>query len=140
MVHHGFGYQVKEDGQNHNNMRKAKAFSTVNWRKYLDIKTNPRAKSFLESRGDEVLWQIAGTVHKAAKGEVPEVVLLIHPNAGAVIRIPKDEYDEMLELCLNWFVHREDYEKCTDIQWFQSDLEALRRGIKPSKKYREKVI
>ena len=121
-------------------MRRAKAFSTVNWRRYLDVKTNPRAKTFLQHNGDEVLWQIAGTVHKAAKKKLPEVVLLIHPNAGAVIRIPKDEYDEMLQLCLNWFVHREDYEKCTDIQWFQSDLEAIRRGIKPSKKYREKVI
>ena len=121
-------------------MRRAKAFSTVNWRKYLDVKTNPRAKSFLESRGDEVLWQIASTIHKAAKSKSPEVVLMIHPNAGAVIRIPKEEYQEILQLCLNWFTVREDYEKCIDIDWFISDLEAIKRGIKPSKKYREKVI
>ena len=121
-------------------MRRAKAFSTVNWRRYLDITENPRAQSFLNSNGDEVLWQIAGTVHKAAKKKSKEVVLLIHPNAGAVIRIPKEEYEEMLDLCLKWFVHREDYEKCTDIDWFKSDLEAIKRGITPSKKYREKVI
>lgn len=121
-------------------MRRAKAFSTVNWRKYLDVKTNPRAQSFLNSNGDEVLWQIASTVHKAAKNKLKEVVLLIHPNAGAVIRIPKEEYKEMLDLCLKWFVYREDYEKCTDIDWFLSDLEAIKRGITPSKKYREKVI
>ena len=116
------------------------AYSTVNWRRYLDITKNPRAQSFLNSRGDEVLWQIAGTVHKAAKTKQKEVVLLIHPNAGAVIRIPYTEYDEMLELCLKWFEKQEDYEKCTDIQWFQSDLEAIKRGIKPSKKYRQRVI
>lgn len=121
-------------------MRRAKAFSTVNWRRYLDTTENPRAQSFLNSNGDEVLWQIAGTVHKAAKKKSKEVVLLIHPNAGAVIRIPKEEYEEMLDLCLKWFVHREDYEKCTDIDWFKSDLEAIKRGITPSKKYREKVI
>ena len=106
----------------------------------MDITENPRAQSFLNSNGDEVLWQIAGTVHKAAKKKSKEVVLLIHPNAGAVIRIPKEEYEEMLDLCLKWFVHREDYEKCTDIDWFKSDLEAIKRGITPSKKYREKVI
>lgn len=122
------------------NMRRAMAYSTVNWRRYLDITKNPRAQSFLDSRGDEVLWQIAGTVHKAAKTKQKEVVLLIHPNAGAVIRIPYTEYDEMLELCLKWFEKQEDYEKCTDIQWFQSDLEAIKRGIKPSKKYRQRVI
>ena len=47
-------------------MRNQRAFSTVDWRKYLDINTNPRAKSFLESRGNDVLWQLASNVHQAA--------------------------------------------------------------------------
>ena len=47
-------------------MRRTKAYSTVKWRKYLDVNTNPRAKSFLESRGDDVLWQIASNIHQSA--------------------------------------------------------------------------
>ena len=70
-------------------MRKSKAFSTVNWRRYLDVNENPRAQSFLESRGDDVLWQIASNVHQAAvKKGLKEIVLLVHQNAGAVIKIP----------------------------------------------------
>jgi hypothetical protein len=121
-------------------MKRAKAFSTINWRKYIDVKVNPRAKSFLESRGDDVFWQISTAIHKGIKLKEDAVVMLVHPNAGAVIRIPQEEYKEFLELSLTWFEKKEDYDKCIDIKWFLSDHEAVKRGIKPSKKYREKVI
>jgi len=100
-------------------MRRAKAYSTVNWRKYLDVKTNPRAKSFLESRGDDVLWQISSNIHQSAiKKKTKELVLMVHPNAGAVIRIDESEYIEVLNLCLNWFEIREEYVRCSKIKEF----------------------
>ena len=122
-------------------MRRAKAFSTVNWRKYLDVKTNPRAKSFLDSRGDDVLWQIATQIHQAAvKKGLKELVLMVHPNAGAVIRIKESEYVDVLQLCLNWFEHREDYEKCTRIQWFLENLDKMKKGLKITKNYKETIV
>ena len=97
-------------------MRRAKTFSTVDWRKYLDINTNSRAKNFLKSRGDDVLWQLALNLDNAIRTNKSELVLLVHPNVGGVIRIIKSEYLEVLNLCLDWFEKKESYSKCSDIQ------------------------
>jgi len=122
-------------------MRRAKAFSTVNWRKYLDVKTNPRAKSFLKSRGDDVLWQISSNIYRAAvrKG-LSEIVLLVHPNAGAVIRIHKSEYKELLNLCLKWFETREQYDRCSEIQFYISEVNRVQQKPKVLKKHKENII
>ena len=122
-------------------MRRAKAFSTVNWRKYLDIKTNPRAKSFLESRGDDVLWQISSQIHQAAiKKGLSELVLLVHPNAGAVIRIEESDYQEVLEMSLNWFVAKENYSRCSMIQKFISNIKNKKIRTKKDIKTKETII
>ena len=121
-------------------MRRAKAFSTVNWRKYLDVKTNPRAKSFLESRGNDVLWQIATNIDNAIFNNKSELVLLVHPNAGAVIRIKESEYIDVLTLSLKWFEHREDYEKCRRIQSFLENLDKMKKGLKITKNYKETIV
>jgi hypothetical protein len=117
-----------------------KAFSTINWKKYLDVNTNPRAKNFLKSRGDTVLWQVSTTIHRAIRKKEDAIVMLVHPNAGAVIRIPRKEYQEFLDLSLRWFEIKEDYTKCIEIKKFLSDLEASKRKITRPQNYREKVI
>jgi len=122
-------------------MRRAKAFSTVNWRKYLDVKTNPRAKSFLESRGDDVLWQIAQNIYRdKTRRKENQVILLVHPNAGAVIRIKEDEYEEVLNLCLNWFLAKENYKRCSKIKWFLDNFDKIKKGLKPELEYKEIVV
>jgi hypothetical protein len=122
-------------------MRRERAFSTVNWRRYLDIKSNPRAESFLEQRGDDVLWQIASNIHKGCvHKKQKEIVLLIHPNAGAVIRIPQSEYLELLQLCLSWFEVREQYKKCSEIQRFIKNVKKIKKPTKNIKKVKETLI
>ena len=102
-------------------MRKSSAFSTVDWRKYLDVNKNPRAKSFLESRGDDVLWQIASELNRAIMTpNQHELVILVHPNAGAVIRIQEKDFEEVLNMCMEWFKSREKYEICSKIKQFIS--------------------
>lgn len=122
-------------------MRRGKSFSTVNWKKYLDVETNPRALTFLESRGNDVLWQISSEINRAmmTPGQ-DEVVFLIHPNVGAVIRIPKKEFGEFLNISLSWFEKNEDYEKCKEIQWFQTNFNNLKKGKPINRKRKEKVI
>lgn len=121
-------------------MKRAKAFSTVNWRKYLDVNTNPRAKAFLDSRGDDVLWQIAANIHQTTVSNSDELVLLVHPNAGAVIKINKKEYKEVLNLCLDWFVNKEDYGKCSKIKKIMIDLEKINTISKKQRKIKETLI
>ena len=67
------------------------------------------------------------------------MVFLIHPNVG-VIRIPKKEFGEFLNISLSWFEKNEDYEKCKEIQWFQSNFDKLKKGKPISRKRKEKVI
>lgn len=122
-------------------MRRERAFSTVNWRRYLDVKSNPRAESFLEQRGDDVLWQIASNIHKGCvHKKQKEIVLLIHPNAGAVIKIPQSEYLELLHLCLSWFEVREQYKKCSEIQRFIKNVKKIKKPTKNIKKVKETLI
>lgn len=142
MVLSGYGFHSKEDGQRHKYfMKRAKAYSTVNWRKYLDVKTNPRAKTFLESRGDDVLWQLSSNIHQAAvKKGLSELVLLVHPNAGAVIKIDSSEYVEVLNLCLDWFEIKEEYTKCSRIKWFITNIDKLKKGLRPDVNYKETLV
>lgn len=122
-------------------MKRAKAYSTVNWRKYLDVKTNPRAKAFLESRGDDVLWQISSNIHRAAvKKSLDEIVFLVHPNAGAVIKIDKSEYEELLYLCLKWFEKREQYDRCSSIQFYISELNRVKNETQRKATLIKKVL
>lgn len=120
-------------------MRRAQAFSTVNWRKYLDVNTNPRAKAFLESRGDDVLWQIASEIHRTMMTpDVNELIILVHPNAGAVIKIETKDFAELLQICLLWFQSKENYETCGKINTFMKRLDSPKP--KKLKKTKETII
>lgn len=103
-------------------MRRAQAFSTVNWRKYLDVNTNPRAENFLKSKGEDVLWQISSNIRNSIRDGISELVLLVHPNVGGVIKIEQTEFKELLELSLNFFLQKEDYERCSTIQVILDEL------------------
>jgi len=100
-----------------------KALSTVNWKKYLDINNgNPQVKRFLESRGDDVLWQISQNIQRANRKNRESLVMVIHENAPAAILIEKKDYMDVLELSLKWFEKREYYERCSGIVEIKNDL------------------
>jgi len=93
--------------------------STVDWRKYLDVNTNPRAKRFLDSRGDDVLWQIAQNLHKNNNSRL---VMLVHENAPSGIEIKSKDYNEVFDLCIKYFESKEQYERCQKILEFKNDI------------------
>jgi len=100
-----------------------KALSTVNWKKYLDINNgNPQVKKFLESRGDDVLWQISQNIQRANRKNKESLVMVIHENAPAAILIEKKDYNDVLNLSLKWFESREYYERCSGIVEIKNDL------------------
>ena len=71
----------------------SKILNTVHWKKYLDINNgNPQVARFLESRGDDVFWQIAQNVYKSGNGgkyKKDQLVMVIHENAPNAILIKK---------------------------------------------------
>ena len=89
--------------------------STVDWRKYLDVNVNPRAKNFLDSRGDDVLWQITSNIHNCIRDDKDELVMMIHENAPYAIKITKSDFEEVKNLTIKWFEKKEQYEKCGEI-------------------------
>ena len=107
-----------------------RALSTVDWRKYLDVNTNTRVNSFLESRGDDVLWQISQNIQRANKRGKETLVMVVHENAPNAILIPKKDYQAVLDLSLAWFESREQYERCKDILEFKNYMKNPTAAVK----------
>lgn len=121
-------------------MSRGRAVSTVDWRKYLDVNVNPRAKTFLESRGADVLWQIASNIDNSITGtkSTKRLIMSVHPNAPSAILINFEDYKDVLELCLNWFEKKEQYEVCQKILNIKNRL--IPKKPKRVKKVFEKII
>jgi hypothetical protein len=99
--------------------------NTTHWKKYLDWTNNKRVENFLKSRGDDVLWQISQNIHKSGsnpKWLKDKLVMLVHENAPNAILIEKNEYQEVLDLAIEWFSKKEQYEKCAQILKFKNDI------------------
>jgi len=109
---------------------RGRTLSTIHWKKYLDPTENTRVRNFLNHRGDDVLWQISLNIHKAATSSQhlkDKIVIVVHENAPNAIVIEKKDYQNVLDLALNWFVSREQYEKCADISKFKKDISSFRK-------------
>lgn len=114
---------------------KAKAVNTIHWRKYLDVNENPRVKGFLDSRGDDVMWQVGQNIRRAVRRDLTELNLLIHENAPYAIKIEKKDFEEVMNLSLSWFEQKEEYEKCSEIFTWMGELKE-----KKNKKEMAKLI
>jgi hypothetical protein len=102
-----------------------KSLPTVHWKKYLDINNgNPQVKKFLESRGDDVLWQIAQNIQRCNRRDKDILVMVIHENAPNAILIEKKDYLNVLGLCIKWFETKEHYERCSEIVTFQNNVKS----------------
>lgn len=110
-----------------------KSISTVNWRKYLDVNTNPRVKSFLDSRGEDVLWQISQNIQRANRKGKDSLVMVIHENAPSAILIEKKDYMAVLNLSIKWFENIEYYERCSGILEIKKDLTKSKQTNTPNK-------
>lgn len=116
-----------------------KTLPTVHWKKYLDINNgNPQVKKFLESRGDDVLWQIAQNIQRCNRRGKDSLVMVIHENAPAAILIERSDYQNVLDLSLSWFEHKEYYERCKEILDFKKFMKS--NSDSPKKRLKSKLI
>lgn len=95
---------------------KVATYNTVDWKKYLKPNSNVRINRFLDKKGHDVFHQISLNIRKANRNGWEKIVLLIHPNAGNLMVIPKQDYLEVLNIAHNWFLEKEMYENCSTIQ------------------------
>lgn len=96
-------------------MIKRKLYSRVNWRKYLDPTNKQRVQRFIKTNGPTVFTAIVETIENAMEDDLEEVMILVHPNVSSVAVVSKDEYDEVLTHCLQYFESIEKYENCDNI-------------------------
>lgn len=109
-------------------MMQPRTYSTVDWRKYLLEDYSPRVKNFLDSRGQEVFNQVCSSINQAVIHKRDKVVMLVHPNAGNVILIERDEYEDVYEIAMEWFKKNEMYEMCSTLQSWQKNLKEKKRN------------
>tara|TARA_B110000003_G_C16636390_1_gene528597 strand:- start:2111 stop:2470 length:360 start_codon:yes stop_codon:yes gene_type:complete len=109
------------------------AHRTVSWKRYLLKTDEPRILNFLESRGNEVFYQISAAINEAVVSNKDSIVLLIHPNMKNVIRIKKDDFITVLDRANEWFVSKEKYEVCSVIRGYRENILKKTSKIKSSK-------
>ena len=100
----------------------ARTYTTVDWRKYLIEDSNPRIKKFLDSRGQAVFNQVASTINESVRENRDKVVMVVHPNSAGAIVIQKEDFEEVYDIALSWFVKKELYEECALVQKYKSEL------------------
>ena len=104
------------------------AHRTVSWEKYLLPTDEPRINKFLESRGNEVFFQICTAINTAVSSDRKSVVILIHPNIRNVIEIKKKDFITVLNRANEWFVSKEKYEVCSVISGYKENI--LNKSLK----------
>ena len=107
---------------------------TVSWEKYLLNTDEPRILRFLESRGNEVFYQISTAINHASLNNKQSIVLLIHPNIKNVIEIKKKDYMKVLNRANEWFVSKEKYEVCSVISGYKENISSKNPKIKTPKR------
>jgi len=98
------------------------AHRTVSWERYLLPTDEPRIIKFLESRGNEVFFQISTAINDAVTNNRESIVLLIHPNIQNVIEIKKKDFIIVLNRANQWFVSKEKYEVCSIISSYKENI------------------
>jgi len=107
---------------------------TVSWKKYLLETDEPRVIKFLESRGNEVFYQIAAAINEGVLSNRKSIVLLIHPNIKNVIEIKKKDFITVLDRANDWFISKEKYEVCSIISGYKENVLRKSSKIKSNKR------
>lgn len=118
---------------------RTRTFTTVGWEKYL-IPDNPFVRNFLDKNGDDVLWQISQNIHNAILDNKESIAFVVHVNVGSIVVIERKDYLQVLDYCNDWFVEREHYEKCAQIQIFKSDFKNKVRRKKYNESTKQKSL
>ena len=107
---------------------------TVSWKRYLLETDEPRVIKFLESRGNEVFYQISAAINEAVLSNRKSIVLLIHPNIKNVIEIKKKDFITVLDRANEWFISKEKYEVCSVINGYRENVLNKSSKIKSNKR------
>ena len=113
---------------------RTRLYNTFSWRKYLVESNNIRIKKFLDSRGYDVFHQICQNMNKAAIYGKDKLVTIIHPNSAGAIIIPREDFEEVYNIALEWFLKNEHYEECEIIKQYKiNEIKTIKRLLRDFK-------
>lgn len=111
----------------------------LNWKNYLsDVEGNNGFSGHLSDKGDIVYDTFYSQIKSASSRNLKELCVSIDDYSRTMIVISRDEYHEVLELCMMYFQNKENYEKCIEIRNLIQKIKTKKLSSKVSKK--EKLI
>jgi len=91
-------------------------YKKVKWKHYLLPENNPFIKRYLKSNGRLIYTQILKDIKEAMDTDIKEIILAPHRNSVHLVSVKEDEFDEVLDYALDWFLKREEYEECAIVR------------------------
>lgn len=111
----------------------------LNWKNYLsDIEGTDGFSGHLKDKGDIIYQTFFNQVKSASAKNLKELCISIDNYSRTMIVILREEYTEVLTICMKYFQNREEYEKCIEIRNLIEKIKNKKPSLGVSKK--EKLI
>lgn len=91
-------------------------YAKTNWRKYFDEDASPAVKEYITENGDRLYPWILTILEQAIKDNIDEVALIKFTDSKMFATIPKNEYKDLLNKIMEFFIEKEEYEQCASIR------------------------
>ena len=99
-------------------------YSTVKWEEYLVSETSERAHKFISANGDVLFKTIFEKIKDAIENESKQILMLVHPNATALVVVNESDYLPILNHCIVFYEQTENYRMCSKILKFTKTLKS----------------
>lgn len=111
----------------------------LNWKNYLkDVEGEDGFTGHLKDKGDIIYLTFFKQIKTASARNLKELCISIDDYSRTMIVISRDEYVEVLGICMNYFQNKEEYEQCIEIRNLIQKIKNKKPSSKISKK--EKLI
>jgi hypothetical protein len=111
----------------------------LNWKNYLsDVEGEGGFSGHLQNKGDIIYQTFFKQIKTASTRNLKELCISIDDYSRTMIVITRDEYIEVLNICMMYFQNKENYEQCIEIRNLIEKIKNKKLSSKVSKK--EKLI
>jgi hypothetical protein len=111
----------------------------LNWKNYLsDVEGEGGFSGHLQNKGDIIYQTFFKQIKTASARNLKELCISIDDYSRTMIVITRDEYIEVLNICMMYFQNKENYEQCIEIRNLIEKIKNKKLSSKVSKK--EKLI
>jgi hypothetical protein len=111
----------------------------LNWKNYLkDVEGEDGFSGHLKHKGDIIYRTFFKQIKSASARNLKELCISIDDYSRTMIVVSRDEYAEVLEMCMMYFQTKEEYEQCIEIRNLIQKIKTKKLSSKINKK--EKLI